>query len=223
MAADHLPGALRGMLLASLLLAAASGARVAAERLAALSTTPPRTTTTSTSTSTTRAPSEQLAGRRLPAYFNFNLFKRFYGKHYPPGQANEAHRRIYLQRALRVFEQRAHWRARRTGTLASLGERSDLVSASTTTCFPPHQSSSTTPNTNRPLATPSKSPGRDTTTSGARRAPSWPPLRTGRRRRWGAPARRVSIVAARSRFTSASSACWRPPEVAARTVRPTRS
>lgn len=73
----------------------------------------------------------QVAGRpkyTLPSWFNYQLYKRFHGKRYLQPADNEAHKRIYLRTALRVFEQRALYRAGRLSSLSSVNEFSDLVS-----------------------------------------------------------------------------------------------
>lgn len=70
--------------------------------------------------------------RKLPTWFNFNLFKRLHGKRYKSFEENELHKRIYLQTALKVLEQRALFRIGQVGSLATLNELSDLVSS---VCF----------------------------------------------------------------------------------------
>lgn len=65
----------------------------------------------------------------LPSWFNYELYKRLYGKRHSRPEANEVHKRIYLRRALRIFEQRAQYRAGRLGSLASVNELTDLVSS----------------------------------------------------------------------------------------------
>lgn len=80
---------------------------------------------------------------RLPAYFDYRLYKQFHDKHYLSRRADERHKRIYLRTALKVFEQRALYRARRQATLASINELSDLVSVITiaiTNTVPAHPS-----------------------------------------------------------------------------------
>lgn len=65
---------------------------------------------------------------RLPSWFNYALYKRFYGKHYSGQRENEIRKRIYLRTALKVFQQRALYRAGRASSLWSVNELSDLVS-----------------------------------------------------------------------------------------------
>lgn len=65
---------------------------------------------------------------RLPSWFNYYAFKRLYGKEWGSRFANELHKRIYLETALKVFEQRALYRLGRLDSLASINELSDLVS-----------------------------------------------------------------------------------------------
>lgn len=64
----------------------------------------------------------------LPSWFNYQLYKQFHGKKYPHSAQNEAHKRIYLRTALKVFEQRALYRVGRLSSLSSVNELSDLVS-----------------------------------------------------------------------------------------------
>ena len=65
---------------------------------------------------------------RLPTWFNFEWYKQLHGKHYRRFEANELHKRVYLQTALKVLEQRALFRAGKVRSLATLNELSDLVS-----------------------------------------------------------------------------------------------
>lgn len=64
----------------------------------------------------------------LPSWFNYQLYKRFHNKRYAQEAQNELHKRIYLRTALKVFEQRALYRAGRLSSLSSVNELSDLVS-----------------------------------------------------------------------------------------------
>lgn len=82
--------------------------------------------TTRKATETTLA--NQQNKYRLPSWFNYERYKRFYGKHYAKSSEDEIHKRIYLRTALKVFEQRALYRAGRLASLASMNELSDLVS-----------------------------------------------------------------------------------------------
>ena len=65
---------------------------------------------------------------KLPSWFNYNAYKRLYGKEYGSRFGNELHKRIYLKTALKVFEQRALYRLGRVDSRASVSELSDLVS-----------------------------------------------------------------------------------------------
>lgn len=67
---------------------------------------------------------------KLPTWFNYNLYKAFFGKTYTFGAEDDIHKRIYLKTALKVFEQRALFRSGRSNTLPSINELSDLVSFS---------------------------------------------------------------------------------------------
>lgn len=69
---------------------------------------------------------------KLPSWFNYELYKRFYGKPLKSylkkfKDDNEIHKRIYLRTALKVFEQRALYRAGRVHSLQSINELSDMV------------------------------------------------------------------------------------------------
>jgi len=84
-----------------------------------------------------RAPAGEQRGRlvgssssqyKLPSWFSYELYKRFYGKRRPAQSENEIRKRIYLRTALQVFERRAQYRAGRLDSLASVNELSDLVS-----------------------------------------------------------------------------------------------
>lgn len=65
---------------------------------------------------------------KLPSWFNYALYKHFYGKRYSDRRENELRKRIYLRTALKVFEQRALYRAGKVNSLSSVNEFSDLVS-----------------------------------------------------------------------------------------------
>lgn len=67
---------------------------------------------------------------KLPSWFNYAIYKHFYGKRYSDKRENELRKRIYLRTALKVFKQRALYRAGRVSSLASVNELSDLVSKS---------------------------------------------------------------------------------------------
>lgn len=83
---------------------------------------------------TTNAPRED-DRYSLPSYFDYDAYKRLFGKRYDAGPSvdvvaleKELHGRIYLRTALKVYEQRAQYRANRLDALASVNELSDLVS-----------------------------------------------------------------------------------------------
>lgn len=65
---------------------------------------------------------------KLPSWFNYALYKRFYSKRYSDRRENELRKRIYLRTALKVFEQRALYRAGKVNSLSSINELSDMVS-----------------------------------------------------------------------------------------------
>lgn len=96
---------------------------------------PIKTTQSSNNSSASKSPATELAGDepasakfKLPTWFNYNLYKQFYGKQYRNSTENELHMKIYLRTALKVFEQRALFRAGRLSSLPSINELSDLVS-----------------------------------------------------------------------------------------------
>lgn len=65
---------------------------------------------------------------RLPSWFDYNQFKRLFGKRYSRPEEDEIHKRIYLRTALKVFEERALYRTNRSDILPSINELSDMVS-----------------------------------------------------------------------------------------------
>lgn len=67
---------------------------------------------------------------KLPSWFNYAIYRHFYGKRYSDKRENELRKRIYLRTALKVFKQRALYRAGRVNSLSSVNELSDLVSKS---------------------------------------------------------------------------------------------
>lgn len=82
-----------------------------------------------------QAPASGELQYQLPSWFNYELYRKFYGKPSAPAQLtagarkayDEAHKRVYLRTALRVFEQRALYRAGKSNTLTSVNELSDWV------------------------------------------------------------------------------------------------